>query len=82
MTVKAEIITPWVQSTIDGLGLTNRPRLITDHPSISRMTDTTKQLSENLLPKPNMYIVQIECSPETLLEIEDDPLYQVLWSEE
>lgn len=77
--MRAEVITSWV-----GDGLTtdtaNRPRLVDDY--VVNCVDTTGQPAENLHPKPNMYIVQIECSPETLLEIEDDPLYQVLWGEE
>ena len=78
--MKAEVITKWIG---DGLGKDTeyRPSVIDSYPSASYI-DTTQQTAENLVPKPNMYIVLIECSPETLLEIEDDPLYQVLWSEE
>lgn len=77
--MRAEVITAWIGDSLT-MATANRPRLIDDYPV--RFEDTTAQPDENLHPKPNMFIVQIECSPETLLEIEDDPLYQVLWSEE
>ena len=78
--MKTEVITSWVG---DGLSTETayRPKVFDDYSDL-KIEDTTGQPTENLHPKPNMYIVQIECSPETLLEIEDDPLYQVLWSEE
>ena len=77
--MRAEVITAWIG---DGATIltAREPRVSVDY--TVNWTDSTGQPAENLTPKPNMFIVRIECSPETLLEIEDDPLYQVLWSEE
>lgn len=77
--MRAEVITAWIG---DGLSIetAKRPH-VAGHYKL-KCEDTTGQDGANIVPKPNMCIVQIECSPETLLEIEDDPIYLVLWSEE
>lgn len=79
--MKAQVITPWVRNTVEGLGLANQCKLKIDHPSILTWTDVTGQPSENLFPDPNMYVVEIICDQTTLDAIEADDNYHVQWSE-
>lgn len=80
--MKAQVITPWGQLTVPGLGLTEQCKLKIDHPDIWTWVDVTAQPAENLSPNPNMYVVEITCDQITLDAIEADPNYHVLWSEE
>jgi hypothetical protein len=76
---RAEIATPWT-----GTGTQddpNRPQLADDYP-LNGWSDVTGQSAENLQPDPNLFVVMVECEDSVLTQIEADPHYAVLWSEE
>ena len=75
----AEVITAWESVTVTGREVF--APTINNNYTLLMCVDSTNQPAENLRPKPNLYIVQIECDEATLDLIEADPNYYVNWSE-
>jgi hypothetical protein len=72
---RAQVLTPWVQT-----GAAFRPRLPADH-AVHSWVDVTGQPATALLPSPNLYTVEVVCDDATLVAVEADANYVVLWSE-
>jgi hypothetical protein len=72
----AQIVTAWIgnASHFDPY----RPRLHDDYPAIYRCVDATEQDAAQVVPEPNLYVVQVWCDAATLTLIEADPRYLVL----
>ena len=80
--ITAQIMTPWTGTggyTEEGLSDSNRP-LLGDEYQLVKWEDVTGQ-HRGELPEPNLYVVQVVCTPEVLAAIEADDQYYVLWSE-
>ncbi len=75
----AQILTPW---TGDGRTLETafRPQLMDDF-KIDQYTDLTGQPNAQLIPSPNLLLVQVQVSPAVLAQIEANPTYLVVSSE-
>jgi hypothetical protein len=79
MSVKAQVMSPWAG---DGKMRETafRPRVCDDY-QIERFNDISGQKAEVIIPGPNLLVVEIECSAETLTTIESDLTYYIIWSE-
>lgn len=73
-----QVMTPWTLIE-QAEGLFVEPALASAYKLVS-WSDITGQLAENLLPEPNLYIIQAQADQETFAAISADPSYQVLWS--
>ena len=78
--MKSEVLTQWVKIDLDGLEV-NRSRIALDYATARPIIDITGQPHLNIFPDPNLFSVLIECDAATLVQIEADPNYYVLWSE-
>jgi len=76
---RAEIVTPWAGTGTGGDP--NRPCIDGDY-ALAKSEDVTSQLSANLRPDPNLYVVRVECEAVVLDAIEADGDYLVLIAEE
>lgn len=75
--MKAEILTPWA-----GSGTEDDPfRPLVSQVLKGKIRDVTYQPSLNLPTEPNLLIVEVECTPAALAEVESDPRFQIIWSE-
>jgi hypothetical protein len=70
---QAEIVGPWHADRI--------AQIARDYGGL-RVSETTGQMAENVLPDPNLVTTLVSCEAATLAEIEADEAYAVLWSEE
>lgn len=85
--ILAQILSPW---TGDGgepgnratrqANRSYRPRLLDDYPLLAHR-DASRQPAANLLPDPNLAVVEALLSELTLAQIEMNSAYLVLWSE-
>lgn len=75
----AQIVTPF-----SGDGLTTetayRPT-VADIYSFAKWTDVTGLPTSEIIPGPNLYVIEAEMNAAILAAIEADPNYYVLWSE-
>ena len=79
--MRGEVVTPWARVTDQDTGEpSNVPLLWTVVPH-GKMTDRTGQLAINLLPDPNLLIVEWEAGPEDFAAIATDERFLVLWSD-
>ena len=77
MGIIAQVLSPW---TVDAEGA-NVPTLFIDHMVADRsMMDVTGQPTTNLVPAPNMMVVEV-WEPLSIADIVGDSTYYVLWSE-
>jgi len=75
--ITAQVLTRW-----DGDGI-----ITPYHPEISSAyslgwNDITGQDVSIIIPEINIFVVEVTCDLQTLEAIENDPNYQVIWSEE
>ena len=76
--MNARIITPW---TGTGTGADpNRP-LVGDLYPLLKWTDVTGQPAAELLPDPNLYVIDAQLTSTVLANIGADSRFFVLWSE-
>lgn len=77
--MRAQILTPWTQDEDGGY-----------HPLLDealaghkgwQWRDVTGQPTTSLTPDPNLYVLELTCTAETLAAIEADSRFLVLWSE-
>lgn len=57
-----------------------RPRLLDEYP-VQSCVDLTGQPSAELVPNPNLYVVEVTCDEATLAAIQADSRYTVVSSE-
>lgn len=71
--MRAVILTTWIgdgQSTQTA----RRPKIADDF-RLQRCVDVTGQPAENLVPSPNLFVVEIECSDDVMAAIQTHPDY-------
>lgn len=77
--ITAQIITQFF-----GDGLTTetafRPA-VADACPLQKWRDVTALASAEIMPAPNLYVIEAEMDTETLAQIEADPNFWILWSE-
>lgn len=77
---RAQVLTPWIG---DGRSADSANRAaVGDAYTLERWTDVTGQPAENLQPDPNLLAVEIVCEDAVLAQIDADPDYEILWSED
>ncbi len=75
-----QVLTPWkFISNSDGDFL--KPALDDDY-FLNTWSDVTGQLTQNLLPEPNLYIIEAKVEEEVFSAIQADPAYFILWSKQ
>lgn len=75
--VRAAVLTGWSE-----IGPRKfRPAIVEDY-GLKEWTDITGQPSANIMPEPNLFVLEIRCEPATLDAIEADGRYCVLIAEE
>lgn len=78
--IRAQLLTPW---TGDGLRTeTAFLPLVAGRYSLAECRDVTGQAAYALPPSPNLLVVEVGCSEAVLAQIEADPDFAVLWSED
>lgn len=73
----AAVVTPWAgdgQSAATAFG----PKIAQDY-VLTKWRDVTGQA--NIIPTPNLYVVEIACADAVLATLQADPNYLVLWSQ-
>lgn len=76
--MKAQIMTPYIGTGIVGED-EFRPQIIRDYPLLC--ADVTGLSVEQIIPGPNLLVVDIDCSLEIMNAIENDNNCLVIWSE-
>lgn len=82
--IKIFVTTPWVEADPSSESprlKSNHPRFSEDYPAVG-WTDATAQLAENLVPDPNLYVIEALVDDATLAQIVVDTNYEVLTAEE
>jgi len=78
-TMIAQILTPYTGTGREGDAY--RPAVADDYRALT-WVDVTGQVADNLIPDPNLVLIEVTCDSGTLSQIEGDNRYQVLYSEE
>ncbi len=78
--IQFQILTPWQISEEDGFHSV-QPLLASKY-ALSAWQDVTGQPAANLVPSPNLFIVQALANAATYAQIENDPVFLILWSKE
>jgi len=75
----AQILTPYTGTGQDMDAF--RPALADDY-QVLTWVDVTGQAAENLIPDPNLVLIEVICEAAVLSQIEGNNRYQVIYSEE
>ena len=79
--MRAQILTAWIARDESDIMSVNHPQLMDDYADIHPLMDVTQQPDTNLVPSPNLYIIEITCDQATLDLIDADPNYVIGWVE-
>lgn len=75
---KIEVITAWSQTTDEEIGFTTTMPALKEDYSLLRFVDITNMPMENMVPDPNVFVIEAVVDDATLALIEADTKYTVL----